>query len=267
MKKYTAYNLHTHSFYCGHGSGTLDEYCIAAISQNLELLGFSEHLPLPDRRFQSSRMDNSMMTIYEKDALEMDAKYQNLKVLLAYECDYSREYYNYYRDLLDSKRVNYLITGTHFIKDKDGRYSSIFTNPMDEYGLKQYAKTVIDAMESNLFSFVAHPDLFLSAYQGKKDESLAVIKDIIALSKEKNIPLEINGNGMLKKKINGHYQYPCDEFWYMVEDQKAPTVRNTDSHSPNSIELSLRLIKEYVKDFSLNWVYPCLDKNNLTFEC
>ena len=133
MKKYTSYNLHTHSEYCGHGTGKLEEYCIAALSQGLELLGFSEHCPLPDNRFASSRMDNSKMVVYEADARNMDEKYPTLKVMLGYECDFSLEYVSYYKSLLEKNRVDYLITGTHFTKDRSGKYSSIFTNPMDNY--------------------------------------------------------------------------------------------------------------------------------------
>ena len=129
MKKYTSYNLHTHSEYCGHGTGEIEEYCIAALSQGLELLGFSEHCPLPDRRFASSRMDNSQMAIYEQDVRLMDKKNPNLKVLLGYECDFSVEYISYYKNLLNNN-VDYLITGTHFTKNREGKYLSIFTNPL-----------------------------------------------------------------------------------------------------------------------------------------
>ena len=265
MKTYTAYNLHTHSEYCGHGTGKLEEYCIAALSQGIELLGFSEHCPLPDRRFSSSRMDNSQMTIYEKDARERDIKHDSLKVLVGYECDYSPEYISYYRELLDSNRVDYLITGTHFIKTREGRYTSIFTNPMDSYGLKQYADTLLGAINSKLFSFVAHPDLFLSAFNGRKEEAMEVALEIIRCAKKSNLPLEINGNGMLKPKIGGSYQYPKDEFWYLVEKEEAPVVMYTDSHTPSSLIVSYRLIKEYSNKFKLKLVYPEFTDNKLSF--
>lgn len=266
MKKYTSYNLHTHSEYCGHGTGKLEEYCIAALSQGIELLGFSEHCPLPDKRFASSRMDNSKMVVYEKDARQMDEKYPKLKILLGYECDFSLEYVDYYNSLLESKRVDYLITGTHFTKNKMGKYSSIFTNPMDSYGLKQYRDTLFAAIDSKLFSFVAHPDLFLSSFNGPKEEAMEVALDIIRKAKENDIPLEINGNGMLKPKINGIYKYPKDEFWHLVEREGAKALMNTDSHTPTSLGLSRRLLKEYIKKFDINFVYPVIINNKLCFE-
>ena len=265
MKKYTSYNLHTHSVYCGHGTGEIEEYCIAALSQGLELLGFSEHCPLPDRRVASSRMDNSQMAIYEQDVRLMDKKNPNLKVLLGYECDFSVEYISYYKNLLNNN-VDYLITGTHFTKNREGKYLSIFTNPLDSYGLKQYADTLSAAIDSKLFSFIAHPDLFLSSFNGSIDEAMEVALDIIRKAKENNIPLEINGNGMLKPKINGSYQYPKDEFWSLVEREGASVVMNTDSHSPTNLELSRRLLKDYIKKFDLHFVYPVIIDNKLRFE-
>ncbi len=48
-------NLHTHSFYCGHGHGHIAEYVQAAASTSLKALGFSEHCPFPDDRYRSTR--------------------------------------------------------------------------------------------------------------------------------------------------------------------------------------------------------------------
>ncbi|MGN0906913.1 MAG: PHP domain-containing protein, partial [Bullifex sp.] len=168
MKKYIRYNLHTHSFYCGHGSGKLSEYRDEALQLSLELLGFSEHCPLPDRRFSKSRMDNSMMVVYEADSRAQDSS--DIKVLTGYECDWSPCYRSYYEDLLESGRADYLITGTHFVQSPDGHFRSVFNPGLGAGDLAEYGKTVIGAMESGLFSFVAHPDLFMGSYR-KWDEN------------------------------------------------------------------------------------------------
>ena len=64
------YNLHTHSFYCGHGSGTIKEYADFAQASGYEVFGFSEHIPFPDNHFKSSRMDYSRKALYEADVNE-----------------------------------------------------------------------------------------------------------------------------------------------------------------------------------------------------
>ena len=38
-------NIHTHTYRCGHASGTPEEYIKRAIENGIEVLGFSEHAP------------------------------------------------------------------------------------------------------------------------------------------------------------------------------------------------------------------------------
>ena len=40
-------NYHTHSKYCGHASGEVEEYVKVAIERGIETLGFSCHVPYP----------------------------------------------------------------------------------------------------------------------------------------------------------------------------------------------------------------------------
>ena len=40
-------NYHTHTARCGHAKGTDEQYVRAAIAQNFDVLGFSDHVPWP----------------------------------------------------------------------------------------------------------------------------------------------------------------------------------------------------------------------------
>lgn len=264
MKKYIRYNLHTHSFYCGHGSGKLSEYRETAKELALELLGFSEHCPLPDRRFSKSRMDNSMMSVYEADSRSQDGP--DLKILTGYECDWSPEYRSYYEDLLFSGRVDYLITGTHFVPSPDGRFRSVFNPGLTAGDLVSYGRYVIGAIESGLFSFVAHPDLYMGSYRKWDGEAKALAEDIIAASKDYSVPLEINGNGMLKPAVEGHYPYPSDPFWLLCRESDVHAVMNTDSHTTASLGKSMKLLSDYEEKIPQHLVYPVWTGNKLTFE-
>jgi len=81
-------NLHTHSYYCGHGFGEVVEYAQEGLDQGLALLGMSEHCPVPDNRWAGSRMSYSMLDSYNKDCLTTKAEYAGrLEVLRGFECD------------------------------------------------------------------------------------------------------------------------------------------------------------------------------------
>ena len=49
-------NFHTHTYRCKHAGGTEQDYVLAAINQEVSILGFSDHAPYPDDRF-GLRMD------------------------------------------------------------------------------------------------------------------------------------------------------------------------------------------------------------------
>ena len=109
------FNLHTHSVYCGHGEGTLDEYADIALSSGLRTLGFSEHLPFPDNRLSYSRMDYSMKKPFEVDLERVRSKYseKGLRILKGWECDYFEDMHEYYEELKETS--DYLIFGVHNI--------------------------------------------------------------------------------------------------------------------------------------------------------
>jgi histidinol-phosphatase (PHP family) len=52
-------NWHTHTARCKHASGSVADYCAAAVAQGLADLGISDHPPFADGRWQSVRMDIS----------------------------------------------------------------------------------------------------------------------------------------------------------------------------------------------------------------
>ncbi|MCB7558415.1 PHP domain-containing protein, partial [Tyzzerella nexilis] len=43
-------NFHTHTFRCGHAVGNEEAMVKSAIEEGIEVLGFSEHVPLPRYR-------------------------------------------------------------------------------------------------------------------------------------------------------------------------------------------------------------------------
>lgn len=261
--RYTSrYNLHTHSFYCGHGHGTIAEYTAEADRLGLELLGFSEHCPRPDRRFDRTRMANELMGQYEADCRSQKSR---VTVLTAYECDYAPEHYEYYKELLESGRCDYLISGTHFIDSSDGRTRSPFTNELSADDILRYRDLVVTAMDSGLFSIIAHPDLFLAGYRKLDEVSLKVSEEIIAHAVSKDIPLEINANGMLKPPVDGHYAYPVEAFWRIAEEKQVPAVIGMDAHEVANLSAARPKVEAFADSFNLNRVYPVVSSGPLEF--
>ena len=232
-------NLHTHSFYCRHGKGTISEYVDQARADGLKLLGFSEHCPLPDRDYQKgNRMDFEELPAYEAD-VRAHMGDPDLKVLLGAECDWLPDEESFYRDdLLGRRGYDYLICSVHHMVDpSDGKEKFLqYLTRMPVGHIIEYVDLYTAALESGMFLFGCHPDLFLAAHRKWDAEAKAASRDIIQCALETDTPLEINDNGLRKKPVqtdDGPRQpYPVREFWEMARDMGVQIVTNSDAHRP-----------------------------------
>lgn len=239
------YNLHTHSFYCGHGSGTIAEYAKEAERLGFSVLGFSEHCPFSDNFLSSSRMPYSDMVHYERDVRSLDCPFP---VILGYEVDYFKSRHGYYEEIRE--RADYLIGGTHYIFRPDGTMVSVFDRNLPSSDLKLYADSTIAAMASGLFSFYAHPDVFLSSRVFGKEEK-AVSMAILDAAMDLGIPLELNGNGYLR-----HRGYPSVEFWTLAAERGIPAIVSSDAHRVEDLGAPFEYLKSMASEINLNLLEP-----------
>ena len=242
------YNLHTHSFYCGHGSGTIAEYAKEAERLGFSVLGFSEHCPFSDNFLSSSRMPYSDMVHYERDVRSLDCPFP---VILGYEVDYFKSWHGYYEEIRE--RADYLIGGTHYIFRSDGSVKGAFA-PLDKEDMKYYAKQTIKALSSGLFSFFAHPDAYLSATPFDM-EAKAIAIDILDAAEDCGVPLEINGNGIAAGR-----GYPSEDFWRLAAERGMPAVISSDAHKVSNLDKSLLAAEAFAEKMGIDILYP--DKCN-----
>ena len=248
------YNLHTHSFYCGHGTGRISDYADEAQEKGFDVLGFSEHCPFPDDLFGKTRMAYSSMPSYEAD---VRAEKRPFPVLLGYEIDNLKTMHGYFADLRG--RVDYLIAGVHFVERPDGDWATPFSTGFDDGDVSRYIDRAIDAMQSGLISFLAHPDVFLCK---RPFDSLArtAARELSAASLEYSVPLEINGNGILKGK--GGYPHPL--FWEEVRRNTDIAVLSTDAHNPAHLHKTIGDIRKFASELDFTVLEPAIDDCRLT---
>lgn len=256
------YNLHTHSFYCGHGSGKINEYAEYARSKGFDMLGFSEHCPFPDDALSSTRMAYSEMKSYEEEVIA--ERRSKPSVFLGYECDYLPKWNSYFEDLF--VRVDYLISGTHFVKREDGTLAT----PFAEFSTKDvisYANAFIKAMETGLFLFMAHPDVFLCNYKWN-DSAKAASIDILEAARSLDVPLEINANGIIKANTSDEelWGYPNKHFWALAEEYGIKAICSSDAHEVENLDKHYDDVWNFASEFKLEMVEPVLDNGKLILE-
>ena len=229
-------NYHTHTFRCGHASGTEEDYIKEAIKNKLIVLGFSDHGPFKDDRY-GSRMMYSNLNDYIETIRKLKNKYSNeIKIKLGVEIEYSQFDNEYYEELLNT--LDYLALGQHFYVDSNKRAYNVYNfTSTKEY--IEYAYSIRNAMKTGYFKFLAHPDLpFLHDFK-YDDNCKKAIEIIIDSSIKYNFILEFNANG-IRKGINNYvngkrYAYPFKPFWEEVSKTNLKVIVNSDCHNPNQL--------------------------------
>lgn len=229
-------NLHTHTARCGHASGTIEAYCREAEKQGLAVLGFSDHAPFPDGLFAESRMEFAELAAYLADIERMRGEFPNLELLTGAEVDYmpsaGRAFYE--ETYSPENGFDYLIAGPHFTEPSLEAYPVLSAAQA-----RKYAEAAIYAMESGLFAYVAHPDMFTARCPRWNPELAAIAADLAEASKAFDTPLEINAYGLRKPWIDTEDgrrpQYPFRPFWEVMAEHGVRMVVGADAHRPQDV--------------------------------
>ena len=251
-------NLHSHTYYCRHGSGNVADHMVWAEKAGLRVLGFSEHVPLPGGLLPGTRMNVRLQPFFWREVEEAQARFPDIRILRAYEGEYIPELRNYLRELKEEWRLDYMILSNHFVWENGS--PTEFPPTADVSLLKKAARQIIANLESGDGPFMAHPDLIFHHGCPWCAESKAVSRDIIECARACRIPLEINAYGMRKVTLTDadgvhRIRYPMRQFWELAgEIGGVEVVCNSDSHVPGAIVKKIPECLAWAEEFGLTVV-------------
>lgn len=237
------YNLHSHTFRCGHAFGQDYEYVEAAIKAGYKQLGFSDHVMLPGVTQEGIRGNYHQLGEYLSSVGFLKEQYADqIDIRIGFEAEwYGDRFADYYRYLLSRPDVEYMILGQHCFLGAENRMFW-YTTLERPYRIDRYCDALIEGMESGLFTYVAHPDIYIR-WNGAFDKRCEEIAHLIAKTAEKmHLPLELN---CAPSRANPAYvfsedtlSYPCPQFWDIVSQYKVDVVIGVDAHNPSDYELT-----------------------------
>lgn len=223
-------NYHTHTWRCNHAEGKEYEYVENAIAAGLQILGFSDHSPytFPNGYRSWFRMGVEQLEDYVQTVLTLRRDYAGQILLpLGLEMEYYPDRISDLLPILRDQPLDYLILGQHFIGNEvNEHYSGTVTD--DRRILERYTNQSIDAMQTGLFTYFAHPDLL--HFTGDIPFYLAQARRLCREAKSCGMPLEINLLGILERK---HYPRPL--FWEIAAEEGCDVVLGRDAHFPDAM--------------------------------
>ncbi len=248
-------NYHTHTYRCKHGEGDIADYCRAAIDNGIKVIAFTDHTPNPDNWHSDVRMSLDELDGYCANIDQARIDFPELTIIKGLECEYRAEVLDFYRDtLIGEYGIEMLVGAVHFVPYNGGS-TGLLGKPLPVEALEAYTQIAIDTINSKLFSFFAHPDVFASAYRCWDENAISASRKILSAAQEANTVLEINGYGVLKGKIKTpdglRWRYPLENFWKLASEYDIEVVVNSDAHYPEKITGGMQECLEIVDKYGL----------------
>lgn len=242
-------DLHNHTIYCNHASGSIESYLQRASEIGIDVFGFSCHAPMNfDEKY---RMSFTQLPHY---FAEIPNIYNGMEVLSALEVDYifGRE------DLLNQSvlqaDVDYLIGSVHFLGDW-GFDNPEFIGEWENRGVfatwDSYFTSLQSMIKTGYFQIVGHFDL-PKLFGSVMPESLCEkMEETLKLMCDMDMVLEVNSAG-LRKHIKE--QYPSCYILKKAKDLGLNVTLGSDAHNVLDIGFGYSACVRILKDIGFNQV-------------
>ena len=151
------------------------------------------------------------------------------------ECEYFPEYIHWLKEIIKEYKLDYVIFGNHhFHTDEKFPYFGRHTDTADM--LELYEESAIEGMESGLFAYLAHPELFMRSYPRFDRHCKLVSRHICRTAARLNLPLEYNIGYEEYNEAQGIVTVPHPEFWKIAAAEGCTAIIGVDAHNNRQLE-------------------------------
>ena len=225
-------NYHTHTHRCNHALGREEEYIEEALKAGLQILGWADHTPylFTGGYYSNFRMRPAQLEGYVRTIQNLQNQYRGrIEMPIGLETEYYPKHFGQLMDFLRDHPIDYLILGQHFIENEyDAPYCGLVTGDKDV--VRRYCSQSMEAMNTGLFTYFAHPDLI--HYQGDRRFYMDTVRPLCAEAKSCGMPLELNLLGIREGR-----HYPNRYFWEVAAEEGCEVILGCDAHTPQSVNV------------------------------
>lgn len=228
-------NYHNHTALCGHATGTLDEYILAAIRNGVTEFGFSDHAPVPEHLRDGISMAPYEAEIYIAEVLDKKSDYAGrIDVKLGFEVDFPL-FDTFDRGYLHDKRIDFIMGSVHYI-DGWGFDNPLYIKGYDERDIdsvyRSYYEVIASLAASGMCDIIGHFDLVKKFGHRPGSDMTGIIESIAQRLSGTQTAVEINTAGLLKPVAE---IYPSDEIIGILFRNNVAVTLGSDSHTPGDV--------------------------------
>lgn len=258
-------NYHTHTQRCGHAAGTEEDYVRAALCGTWQVLGFSDHVPWPyESGFTNPGVRMPVEALPEHIAVLRKLREQysgQLRLYLGFECEYFPDYMVWLSEMKEAWGLDYLIFGNHFDRTDEGGF--YYGGCAETAHIISYTDNALKGMETGLFRYIAHPDLFLMDYPAFDATAKDCARTLLTAAKEQRLPVEYNLQGirLCERGLALGLGYPHREFWELAAELGNTVIVGSDAHDPQELRdtAAFTQAQQMLRGMGLS-VLPCLEE-------
>jgi len=242
-------DTHTHTWFSGHGTGTVEEVVLAACELGLSTIALTEHLPLPveidpDGTFG---MTEDQVVTYLAEIETARAKHPGIEIIGGIEVDWRTGAESYILEHLERFGPFEVVLGSVHMFAYGGSDFWAFDHPAyiggwlergEEAVWKEYFELWRDAALSAVpFTVMTHPDLpkklgFKPVFDPR--EMYAAMAEIAA---SRDLLVEVNTSGLFKPVEE---LYPAPALLKAFCDAGVGCTVSSDAHSPRQVGRGLK---------------------------
>lgn len=264
------FNLHTHSRY-SDGSSEPERYVEEALKQGFEVLGFSDHSPVP---FENSfALKEKNLPLYCRAIRDLQKKYaspssadKKIEILLGIEVDYIPGLTVSFDELRKKHTFDYTIGSVHLVRDRnnedlwfiDGPDISIYDDGIQKVfggdgrkAVTAYYRQMQEMVAVHKPDVIGHLDKVKMYNRGRYFSEndrwyQALIDETLDLVSASGAVVEVNTRGLYKKRSDT--LFPGEQVLKKVLERKIPVIISSDAHKPEELSYFFDEAKTLLKN-------------------
>jgi histidinol-phosphatase (PHP family) len=240
-------DLHIHTARCGHASGEMAQYVDEGRARGLEVMCFTDHLPMPAPYPQHYTMRPEEMPAYVADVLAAarDARETGgPEVLLGIEADWLPDAVEKVERAISLHDFDLVLGSVHFLgdwafddPDLVARYDAWEPDVLWE----RYFDEVGKAAASGLYDVIAHPDLVKKFGSRPTADPRPWYEQTALALAQAGCAVEVNTAG-LRKPVGEIY--PSLDLLKACRRRGVAATTGSDAHSPGEVGEGFDLARE-----------------------